>query len=227
MKKPIYLLFALFILSMVSCKHPNTNKDAKMTEDELMAKEKKSLVQEKKYVSDKEHWEVSLTSKLKDTRTIEEKLADVPRKEDIVNTVTFDGRPATKGVKSSKGMYFKVYLELQKTVKYGTKKITFVLKSKLMTPIVIKASETQPIQIKFSNNDVVDIHNVDITYQKNNDPGLKYLDVKDTIMKAELSLDIINRLRTAQSNITIVFNASDDSFTLPLPPIFIEYLKEF
>ena len=227
MKKSIYLLFALCILAAVSCKHPNTNKDAKMTEDELMAKEKKSLVQEKKYVSDKEHWEVSLTSKLKDTRTIEETLNDIPRKEDIINTVTFDSRFATKGVKSSKGMYFKVYLELQKTVKYGAKKITFVLKSKLMTPIVIKASETQPIQIKFSNNDVVDIHNVDITYQKNNDPAFEYLDVKDTIMKAELSLDIINRLRTAQSDITIVFNASDDSFTLPLPPIFIEYLKEF
>ena len=226
MKKSIYLLFALVILSMVACKHPNTNKDAKMTED-LMAKENKSLVQEKKYTSKEAHWTVKLTGELKDTRTIEEKLADVPRKEDIVNTVTFDGRPATKGVKSSKGMYFKVYLELQKTVKYGTKKITFVLKSKLMTPIVIKASETQPIQIKFSNNDVVDIHNVDITYQKNNDPEFEYLDVNDTIMKAELSLDIINRLRTAQSNITIVFNASDDSFTLPLPPIFIEYLKEF
>lgn len=226
MKKSIYFLFALCILAAVSCKHPNANKDAKMTED-LMAKENKSLVQEKEYTSKEAHWTVKLTGELKDTRTIEEKLADVPRKEDIVNTVTFDGRPATKGVKSSKGMYFKVYLELQKTVKYGTKKITFVLKPRLLTPIVIKASKTQPIQIKFSNNDVVDIHNVDITYQKNNDPAFEYLDVKDTIMKAELSLDIINRLRTAQSDITIVFNASDDSFTLPLPPIFIEYLKEF
>jgi len=96
-----------------------------------------------------------------------------------------------------------------------------------LTPIVIKASKTQPIQIKFSNNDIVDIHNVDITYQKNNDPELKYLDAKDTIMKAELSIDIINRLRTAQSDITIVFNTSNDSLTLPLPPIFIEYVKEF
>lgn len=40
MKKSIYFLFALCILVAVSCKHPNTNKDAKITEDELMAKEK-------------------------------------------------------------------------------------------------------------------------------------------------------------------------------------------
>ena len=226
MKKSIYFLFALFMLSMVSCNYATNAKGNTMTEDP-MAKENKSLVQEKEYTSKDAHWTVKLTGELKDTRTDEEQLADVPRKEDIVNTVAFDSRPATKGTKSSKDMYFKVYLELQKTVKYGAKKITFVLKSKLMTPIVIKASETQPIQIKFSNNDVVDIHNVDITYQKNNDPEFKYLDVKDTIMKAELSLDLINRLRTAQSDITIVFNANDDSFTLPLPPIFIEYLKEF
>jgi len=37
MKKSIYLLFALCALSMVSCKHPNTNEA-----DDLMAKENKS-----------------------------------------------------------------------------------------------------------------------------------------------------------------------------------------
>ena len=75
----------------------------------------------------------------------------------------------------------------------------------------------------------MDIHNVDITYQKNNDPAFQddEIEVKDTIMKAELSIGIINRLRTAQSDIMIVFNTSNDSLTLPLPPIFIEYLKAF
>jgi len=59
MKKSIYFLFALFILSMVACKHPNTNKDAKMTED-LMAKENKSLLQEKKYTSKDGYWTVTV-----------------------------------------------------------------------------------------------------------------------------------------------------------------------
>ena len=225
MKKSIYFLFALCILAAVSCKHPNTNKDAKMTEDELMAKEKKSLVQEKKYVSDKEHWEVSLTSKLKDTRTIEEVLKDIPRKEDIVNTVAFDGR--FMAFKSIEDMYYKVYLELEKVIKYSTKKVVFVLKPKLLTQNIIEITKNNPIQIKFSHDDIVNIPNVNVTYKKNEDRLFQYLDVKDTIMEVELSIAMINRLRTAQSNVTIVFNAINDTFILPLPSIFIEYLKEF
>lgn len=56
MKKPIYLLFALFMLSMVSCNYATgivqTNaKGNTMTEEDPMAKENKSLVQEKKDTS--------------------------------------------------------------------------------------------------------------------------------------------------------------------------------
>ena len=51
MKKPIYLLFALFILSMVSCNYAMDAKGNTMTEEDLMAKENKSLVQEKKDTS--------------------------------------------------------------------------------------------------------------------------------------------------------------------------------
>lgn len=90
MKKSIYFLFALCILAAVSCKHPNANKDAKMTEDELMAKEKKSLVQEKKQKINDFFGKGSLTSKKEDGRTIEEMLKNVPPKENIINTVLFD-----------------------------------------------------------------------------------------------------------------------------------------
>ena len=225
MKKPIYLLFALCILAIVSCKHPNTNnKDAKMI-DELLAKENRSLVQEKEYTSKEEHWTVKLTSELKDTRTIEETLNDIPRKEDIVNTVIFDGRFMV--FKSPKNMYYKVYLDLEKVIKYNTKKVVFILKTKLLTQNIIKMTEKHPIQIKFSNNDIVNIPNANVAYKKNEDRLFQHLDVKDTIMEVELPITMINRLRTAQSNITIVFNVVDDTFTLPLPPIFIEYLKEF
>ena len=124
MKKFIYFLFALCILAAVSCKNPNTNKDAKMTEDELMAKENKTLVEEKKYIAKEGNWWIYLTSKLEDTRTFDEIIDNVPLKEDIVNTITLDRR--FDGFKSSNGMYFSVYLELQKTVKHDTKKITFV-----------------------------------------------------------------------------------------------------
>ena len=65
---------------MVSCKHPNTNKDAKMTEDELMAKENKALVQEKQQKINDFFGKVSLTRKKEEGLSIEEKLKNFPPK---------------------------------------------------------------------------------------------------------------------------------------------------
>ena len=89
MKKSIYLLFALFILSMVSCNYATNTKGNTMTEDP-MAKENKSLVQEKQQKINDFFGKVSLTSKKEDGRSIEEKLKNDPPKENIINTVLFD-----------------------------------------------------------------------------------------------------------------------------------------
>lgn len=63
MKKPIYLLFALFMLSMVSCNYATNAKGNTMTEDP-MAKENKSLVQEKEYTSKDAHWTVTVNKSI-------------------------------------------------------------------------------------------------------------------------------------------------------------------
>jgi lipoprotein len=102
MKKSIYLLFALFMLSMVSCNYATNAKGKTMTDDPV-AKENKSLVQEKKYVSNKEYWSVSLTNRLEDTRTKEDLMINAPKKICIVNRVIFNGLSMVSS-KSLKGI---------------------------------------------------------------------------------------------------------------------------
>ena len=102
MKKSIYLLFALFMLSMVSCNYATNAKGKTMTDDPV-AKENKSLVQEKKYVSNKEYWSVSLTNRLEDKRTKEDLMINAPKKICIVNRVIFNGLSMVSS-KSLKGI---------------------------------------------------------------------------------------------------------------------------
>ena len=64
MKKSVYLLFALFMLSMVSCNYATNAKGNTMTEEDLMAKENKSLVQKKKYTSKDGYWTVTVNKSI-------------------------------------------------------------------------------------------------------------------------------------------------------------------
>ena len=226
MKKSIYFLFALCILVAVSCKHPNTNKDAKMTEDELMAKEKKSLVQEKKYVSDKEYWKVSLTSKLEDTRTIEEVLKGIPRKEDIVNTVifkTFD--PSNFGAKDNP---HSSSIDIRKKIKYNSHAIAFDVKVSINTKPNIKVSSNAPLQIKLSEGNSLNIKAPEIIYKRNEDVFKEArIETQDVIATSGLSIEEVNLLRSQQDGFTVFLNTTKGVFKLTCPPMFIEYLKEF
>lgn len=226
MKKSIYLLFALFILSMVACKHPNTNKDAKMTEDELMAKENKSLVQEKKYVSDKEYWKVSLTSELEDTRTIDEALNNVPRKEDIVNTVIFETfKPSNLGAKDNP---YSSSIDIRKKIKYNSHAIAFDVKVSINTKPNIKVSSNAPLQIKLSEGNSLNIKAPEIIYKRNEEVFKETrIETQDVIATSGLSIEEVNLLRSQQDGFTVFLNTTKGVFKLTCPPMFIEYLKEF
>ena len=226
MKKPIYLLFALCILAIVSCKHPNTNsKDAKMTED-MMAKENKSLAQERKYTSKEEGWTVKLTGELKDTRTIEEKLKDIPPKEDIVNTVLFYNFN-TMNFNTKDNPCFSS-IEVQKRIQYHSHDISFNLKISINTKPNVPVSSKIPLQINLSEGGSLNINTPQIIYKRNEEVFRRaHIETQDIIATSELSIKEINLLRSQQDGFTIFLNTVEGVFKLKCPSIFIKYLKEF
>ena len=229
MKKSIYLLFALFILSMVSCKHPNTNKDAKMTEDELMAKENKSLVQEKEQKINNDWGAVSLTSKKQDARTLEEIFKNVPLKEDIVNTVLFNYGLYFDKIFSKDEVYF-FLAEIKKTIAHDAKSIRFTITVTLAGENEEQARTSNPVQIKYANNDVFTLSNPVITYEKNElifKSSRGMFDKKNIIVTADISLQDIIKMRSQQAGFTILFHKQNKSFAVSIPQVFVEYLREF
>lgn len=227
MKKSIYFLFALCILAAVSCKHPNTNKDAKMTEDELMAKEKKSLVQEKKQKINDFFGKVSLTSKKEDGRSIEEKLKNVPPKENIINTVLFDYGLNDDKFFSKDEVYF-FLAEIKKTIAHDAKSIRFTMTVTLAGENEDQARAGSPVQIKYTNNEIFTLPAPVVTYMKN-ELIFKYsgFNRKNIIVMADLSLQDIIKMRSQQAGLTVLFHKRDKSFMISIPQVFIEYLREF
>ena len=229
MKKSIYFLFALCILAAVSCKHPNTNKDAKMTEDELMAKENKSLVQEKKQKINDHFGKVSLTSKKQDARTLEEQFKNVPLKEDIVNTVLFDYGLGFDEIFLKDKVYF-FLAEIKKTIAHDAKSIRFTITVTLAGENEEQARTSNPVQIKYANNDVFTLSNPVITYAKNEmifKSSRGMFDKKNIIVTAGISLQDIIKMRSQQAGFTILFHKQNKSFAVSIPQIFVEYLREF
>lgn len=227
MKKSIYFLFALCILAAVSCKHPNTNKDAKMTEDELMAKENKSLVQEKQQKINDFFGKVSLTSKKEDGRSIEEKLKNVPPKENIINTVLFDYGLNDDKFFSKDEVYF-FLAEIKKTIAHDAKSIRFTMTVTLAGENEDQARAGSPVQIKYTNNEIFTLPAPVVTYMKN-ELIFKYsgFNRKNIIVMADLSLQDIIKMRSQQAGLTVLFHKRDKSFMISIPQVFIEYLREF
>ena len=227
MKKSIYLLFALFMLSMVSCNYAMDTKGNTMTEEDLMAKENKSLVQEKNQKINEHLGKVSLISKKQDVRTIEEKLKNVPLKEDIVNTVLFDY--GIHDIFSKDEAYF-FLAEIKKTIAYDAKSIRFTITVTLAGENEDQARASNPVQIKYANNDVFTLSNPVITYEKNELIfKLTAGDVtrKNIIVTADISLQDIIKMRSQQAGFSILFHKQNKSFTVSIPPVFVAYLREF
>lgn len=226
MKKSIYLLFALFMLSMVSCNYATNTKGNTMTEDP-MAKEKKSLVQEKKQKINDFFGKVSLTSKKEDGRTIEEKLKNVPPKENIINTVLFDYGLNDDKFFSKDEVYF-FLAEIKKTIAHDAKSIRFTMTVTLAGENEDQARAGSPVQIKYANNEIFTLSAPVVTYMKN-ELIFKYsgFNRKNIIVMDDLSLQDIIKMRSQQAGFTILFHKHDKSFMIPIPQVFIEYLREF
>ena len=233
MKKPIYLLFALFILSMVSCNSATgivqTNaKGNTMTEDP-MAKENKSLVQEKEQKINNHFGKVSLTSKKQDARTLEEKYKRVSLKEDIVNTVLFDYGLGFDEIFSKDEVYF-FLAEIKKTIAHDAKSIRFTMTVTLAGENEDQARAGSPVQIKYANNEIFTLSNPVITYEKNErifKSSRGIFDKKNIIVTADISLQDIIKMRSQQAGFTILFHKQNKSFAVSIPQVFVEYLREF
>ena len=227
MKKPIYLLFALFMLSMVSCNYATNAKGKTMTDDPV-AKENKSLVQEKKYVSNDACWTVKLIGKLIDTRTMLEKYKGEPIKNDIVNSVLFNSNVPLNELKTSKGTPYYPSFEVQKTIKHKTNEIIFTINVNILTFPHIQLLQTKPLQIHLYPKNVVDFNNndIEILYKENTELKAIGIDGQNIICKSTIPIEIINKIRAAQNDVVVLLNADNDVFNILLPKIFIEYLNE-
>lgn len=226
MKKSIYILFALFMLSMVSCNYATNAKGNTMTEDP-MAKENKSLVQEKQQKINDFFGKVSLTSKKEDGRSIEEKLKNVPPKENIINTVLFDYGLNDDKFFSKDEVYF-FLAEIKKTIAHDAKSIRFTMTVTLAGEDEDQARAGSPVQIKYANNEILTLPAPVVTYMKN-ELIFKYsgFNRKNIIVMDDLSLQDIIKMRSQQAGFTILFHKHDKSFMIPIPQVFIEYLREF
>ena len=197
-----------------------------MTEDP-MAKEKKSLVQEKKQKINDFFGKVSLTSKKEDGRTIEEKLKNVPPKENIINTVLFDYGLNDDKFFSKDEVYF-FLAEIKKTIAHDAKSIRFTMTVTLAGENEDQARAGSPVQIKYANNEIFTLSAPVVTYMKN-ELIFKYsgFNRKNIIVMDDLSLQDIIKMRSQQAGFTILFHKHDKSFMIPIPQVFIEYLREF
>ena len=198
-----------------------------MTEDELMAKENKALVQEKQQKINDFFGKVSLTSKKEDGRSIEEKLKNVPPKENIINTVLFDYGLNDDKFFSKDEVYF-FLAEIKKTIAHDAKSIRFTMTVTLAGENEDQARAGSPVQIKYANNEIFTLSAPVVTYMKN-EKLFKYsgFNRKNIIVMADLSLQDIIKMRSQQAGFTILFHKHDKRFMIPIPQVFIEYLREF
>ena len=215
MKKPIYLLFALFMLSMVSCNYATNAKGNTMTEDP-MAKENKSLVQKKEYKT--QNGTVYLSGELQDTRTQEEILNDIPRKENIVNTLLYKG-DKPKDVK----IPFYPEFEIKKVIKYKTNDIRFTITAKIVTLKTITLPMQQKVQLQFAPDHSV-AFNCNTTYKDISNEGLDFLHY--ILCSADITINKINELRRQQSDFSVTVQNAEHTFSFAVPQKFIECLND-
>lgn len=226
MKKIAAVCNMLIILSiLIGCSL--SNNPMQNEEQLLLEKEKKTQVEEKKHTT--KHWKVELTSKLVDTRTMTEQYNNTPPKNDIVNTVLFSSKIPGNSLKTQKGTPYYPSFEVQKTIKQGTNEIIFTINTDILTFSDIRLSSIKPLHIQLSPENIVDFNttDVEILYKENPEMtkagGIK---AQNIICKLSIPLEIINKIRTAENGVTVLLKTSDDVFKIPLPKIFIGYLRE-
>lgn len=219
MKKFIYFFICVMFIVMVSCKQAagvgGGNADMKNNNSLLLEKEKKTQAQEKEYKNG-HWWTVAIKSRLNDPRPDEEALMGPPDDYDIINTVLY-----TKDAVDGMGLMFFPSFEIQKTVKYKSGEISFVLTIEITTSKLNIANHYTmlPAQLQLSNNQILN-YNCQVSY-KETTPN-----VPTVTCRTDITLDNVNLLRLQQEDVIVTIKTSDKEFTFTLPLKFIEFLRE-
>lgn len=220
MKKPIYLLFALFMLSMVSCKQAAGvgGGNTRMNDNKPLVQKAENLqqVEEKEYTDS--YWKIAIKSRLNDPRPDEEKLIGPPEGYDIINTVLYTKETVEMGGSPS----FSPSFEIQKTVKYKSGEIVFVLTIEILTSSAYLSNCIMlPAQLQLSNNQILN-YNCQVSYK--DEPLIP--GAHTVICKTNIYLDNVNLLRLQQEDTVVIVKEADKEFKFKLPYKFIEFLRE-
>ena len=225
MKKFIYFFICVMFIVMVSCKQAagvgGGNADMKNNNSLLLEKEKKTQAQEKEYKNG-HWWTVAIKSRLNDPRPDEEALMGPPEGYDIINTVLYTSNDF---VKVQDFLYFIPNFEIQKTVKYGSNEISFILTIR-MTTLKTNLSHytTLPAQLQLPNNQILN-YNCQVSYENEEEDAVGEK-IHTVTCKINISLDNVNQLRLQKEDIVVIVKVSDKEFKFKLPHKFIEFLRE-
>lgn len=216
MKKFIYFFICVTFIVMVSCKQAAgvSGGNKGMNDNSPFSLEKKTQAQEKEYKEN--YWSVAIKSRLNDPRPVEEVLMGPPEGYDIINTVLY-----TKNAVSQTELAFFPSFEIQKTVKYKSGEISFVLTIEITTSKLNIANHYTilPAQLQLSNNQILN-YNCQVSY-KETTPN-----VPTVTCRTDITLDNVNLLRLQQEDVIVTIKTSDKEFTFTLPLKFIEFLRE-
>ena len=217
MKKFIYFFICVMFIVMVSCKQAAGvgGGNAGMNDNSPFSLEKKTQAQEKEYKNG-HWWTVAIKSRLNDPRPDEEVLMGPPEGYDIINTVLY-----TKDAVDGMELMFFPSFEIQKTVKYKSGEISFVLTIEITTSKLNIANHYTmlPAQLQLSNNQILN-YNCQVSY-KETTPN-----VPTVTCRTDITLDNVNLLRLQQEDVIVTIKTSDKEFTFTLPLKFIEFLRE-
>ena len=217
MKKFIYFFICVMFIVMVSCKQAagvdGGNKG--MNDNSPFSLEKKTQAQEKEYKEN--YWSVAIKSRLNDPRPDEEALMGPPEGYDIINTILYKKETVEMGSPS-----FSPSFEIQKTVKYKSGEIVFVLTIEILTSSAYLSNCIMlPAQLQLSNNQSLN-YNCQVSYK--DEPLIP--GAHTVICKTNIYLDNVNLLRLQQEDTVVIVKEADKEFKFKLPHKFIEFLRE-
>ena len=145
-----------------------------------------------------------------------------PEGYDIINTVLYTSKDF---VKVQDFLYFIPSFEIQKTVKYGSNEISFILTIR-MTTLKTNLSHytTLPAQLQLPNNQILN-YNCQVYYENEEEDAVGEK-IHTVTCKTDITLDNVNLLRLQQEDVIVTIKTSDKEFTFTLPLKFIEFLRE-
>ena len=142
---------------------------------------------------------------------------DIPRKEDIINTVLYKGahQPEAKAP-------FVPEFEIKKVIKYKTHDIHFIIMVKIATLKTITLPAQQKVQLQLSPEQSITF-NCKTSYQ--NFPSKELDSLHVILCSTDISIEKVNELRQLKSDFSVIIKNTDNTFAFSVPKKFIEALK--